>query len=209
MKRPFRPVRSALRVALAAWCLAGCTAGRQPVLSAADNDDVARITAYLNAMPSFEARFSQTGAFGAGAGLIWLDRPGHLRIDYEGPGSRVMVIANGRVRILDRATGALTTMPVSRTPLGLLLTPVISLSGAAHIDSLIHRDGQIRAVVTKTDQASQGRLTMDFADQPLRLEAVTVTDAYNRMLTMQLSGIDPAPRLTPGLFDPPVATPRS
>ncbi len=188
---------------------AGCVTAPQPMLSAADQGEVARIADYLNALPRFEARFTQSGAFGPGAGLVWLDRPGHLRIDYEGPGARVMVIAGGRVRILDRGTGALTTMPVSRTPLGLLLGPTIDLSGTAHVESLAHQAGGIRLVLTRAGQPTQGTLTLDFADQPLLLQAVTIVDPYRRALTLQLSGIDPSPVLTPSLFQPPVAAPPS
>ena len=201
MRAPHIKAASGLLLLLAA----GCTPGPRPALGTADLDDVGRVTAYLNALPRLEAHFSQSGNFGPGAGLIWLDRPGQLRIDYAGAGSRLMVIADGRVRILDRASGALTTMPVSRTPLGLLLAPSISLSGTAHVDSLVHQGGQIRLVLSRTGQAAQGSLTLDFADAPLRLEAVTVTDSYGRMLTMQLSGIDPSPVLTPELFQPPSA----
>ena len=189
--------------------LSGCVPAPKPSLTSADQDDLGRITAYLNSVPRFEAHFTQTGSYGYGAGLIWLDRPGHLRIDYAGAGARLMVITGGRVRILDRATGALTTMPVSRTPLGLLLTPTISLSGPAHVDSLTHEAGGLRLVVSKADQPAQGRLTLDFTDRPLALQAVTVTDAYRRTLTMQLTDIDAAPTLTPALFQPPPVTPPS
>ncbi len=194
---------------LACLLLPGCVQSPRPVLSGTDQDDLGRITAYLNGIPKFEAHFIQTGSYGPGAGLVWLDRPGHLRIDYAGAGARVMVIADGRVRILDRGTGALTTMPVSRTPLGLLLAPTVSLSGAAHVDSLAHQAGGLRLVLSKQGQPAQGRLTLDFADHPLALQAVTVTDAYQRMLTLQLTGIDTAPVLTPGLFQPPSVTPAS
>ena len=187
--------------------LTDCVSMQKPILTSADQDDLARITAYLNGIPRFEAHFTQIGSYGPGAGLIWLDRPGHLRIDYAGAGARVMVIADGRVRILDRATGALTTMPVSRTPLGLLLAPTVSLAGAAHLDSVAHENGGIRLVLSKAGQPTRGRLTLDFADRPLVLQAVTVTDAYQRMLTMRLTDIDAAPMLTPDLFQPPSATP--
>jgi outer membrane lipoprotein-sorting protein len=189
--------------------LAACTTTPRPVVSAADLAEIDRIGAYLNALPRFEAHFTQSGDFGPGAGLIWLERPGHLRIDYSGAGARVMVIADGRVRVLDRGTGALTTMPVSRTPLGLLLGPAIDLSGAAHVESVVHGAGTTRLVLTKAGQPGLGTLTLDFADVPLRLQAVTVTDPYRRALTMQLSDIDSAPVLTPDLFKPPVPTPAS
>ena len=211
MRRPVLALRMPAASSLLAWLLilSGCVSTRKPALPSADQNELTRITDYLNGIPRFEAHFSQTGSYGPGAGLIWLDRPGHLRIDYAGAGARVMVIADGRVRILDRATGALTTMPVSRTPLGLLLAPTISLTGAAQLDSLSHENGGIRLVLSKAGQPAQGRLTLDFTDQPLTLRAVSVTDAYQRILTMQLSGIDTAPVLTPDVFQPPSAAPAS
>ena len=189
--------------------LAGCMPRPGPVLTGSDRGDIGRIERYLNDRPRLEAHFVQSGDFGPGAGLIWLDRPGHLRIDYEGAGSRVIVIADDRVRVLDRGTGAVTTMSVSRTPLGLLLAPEIALSGATHVDSLTHDGQQMRLVLSKQEQHGQGSLTLDFSDQPLRLDAVTVINPYRQVLTMRLSDVDTAPVLTPELFQPPAAAPRS
>ncbi len=193
---------------MAQACLWACLAGCVPMRNVADRADIARIEAYLNGLPRFEAHFVQSGSFGAAAGLGWLDRPGHLRVDYEGPAARVMVITDGRVNVLDRSNGALTTQPVSRTPLGLLLTPTIRLDGKVSVDSLTRAADQagapiLRLTLSKTGLAGQGHLTLDFTDQPLCLRAVTVQDSYNRLLTLSLSGIDSRPGLTPELFQPP------
>ena len=204
-----RALLTSLSATSLALLLSACMQNPKPALTGADQEDIGRITAYLNGIPRFVAHFTQTGSYGAGTGLIWLDRPGHLRIDYAGAGARVIVITGGRVRILDRATGALTTMPVSRTPLGLLLTPTVMLAGAAHMESLAHEANGIRLVLSKADAPAQGRLTLDFSDRPLALQAVTVMDAAQRMLTMQLTDVDAAPVLTPDLFRPPSIPPRS
>ncbi len=195
---------------MAQACLWACLAGCVPMRNAADRADIARIEAYLNGLPRFEAHFVQSGSDGAAAGLVWLDRPGHLRVDYEGPAARVMVITNGRINVLDRSNGALTTQPVSRTPLGLLLAPTIRLDGPVTVDSLVHATDQagapiLRLTLSKTGLPGQGHLTLDFSDRPLRLRAVTVQDPYNHVLTLNLSGIDDQPQLTPELFQPPVA----
>ena len=177
------------------------------MLSGQDQGDLVRVTAYLNSIPRFEAHFTQTGAFGPGAGLVWLDRPGHLRLDYEGAGSRVMVITGGRVNILDRSNGALTTQPVSRTPLGILLAPTITLDGPVTVTALVHGGVPgapvLDVTLTKTKAAGQGSLTLELADRPLRLLAVSVTDPYQRTLSLRLTGIDTAPALTPALFEAP------
>ncbi len=176
-----------------------------PRFSAADENDIQRVSDYLNGTRTFEARFTQTGAFGPGAGLVWLDRPGNLRIDYEGASARLMVISNGRVRILDRATSGMTTMPLSKTPLGILLAPTIDLSGPVSVTALQHDLTGLRMTLQKTDQPGQGSLTLYLSDMPLHLNAVTVTDAYQRSLTLSLSDMNINPTITPDLFKPPTA----
>ncbi len=174
-----------------------------PRLTAQDADDVRHVQDYLNATPHFEARFVQSGAYGPGAGLVWLDRPGNLRIDYEGPGARLMVISRGRVRVLDRQTGALTTMALSRTPLGILLAPSIDLSGPVTVAAVGHAAGGLQVTLQKTAAPGQGSLTLYLSQMPMQLQAVTVTDAYQRGSTLTLSDINTSPALKPDLFAPP------
>ena len=124
-----------------------------------------------------------------------------MRIDYAGSEGRVIVIANGQVQIVDQSNGSTTTMPVSRTPLGMLLTPKLNFSGAVTVAKLVKEPGIIQITLEKTNQPSQGNLTLTLADQPLGLIAVTVVDAHQRTLTMHLSNIDLAPNLTPSMFE--------
>jgi outer membrane lipoprotein-sorting protein len=183
--------------------VAGCGGTPKPQFSAADENDVQRVGEYLNTTQRFEAHFTQTGAFGPGAGIVWLDRPGNLRIDYEGAAARLMVISNGRVRILDRGTGGTSTLPLSKTPLAILLAPTIELSGAVQVTALHHDLNGLQLTVQKTDQPAQGSLTLYLSDMPLHLNAVTVTDAYQRSLTLSLFDMDVHPTITADLFKPP------
>jgi outer membrane lipoprotein-sorting protein len=202
------PFLNLLRCAAAAVSLtiallpAACTPPPpKPQLSAADTADVDRIAAYLNSIPRFEARFIQFGSFGQSSGVIRLDRPaGEMRIDYPDADGRTIVIANGEVQIVDRNRGSTTTMAVSRTPLGMLLTPTVNLSGAVTVEGLARLPGMIQITLRKTDQPSQGNLTLTLSDRPLRLVAVTVVDARQQTLTMHLADIDVAPKLTPDMF---------
>jgi outer membrane lipoprotein-sorting protein len=183
--------------------LSGCMATGAPRLTAQDADDVRHVQDYLNHTQKFSARFVQSGAYGPGAGLVWLDRPGNLRIDYAGPGARLMVISGGHVRVLDRRSGALTTMSLSRTPLGILLAPTIDLFGPVTVTSVQHVGGELEITMQKTGQPGQGSLTLYLSQMPMQLQAVTVTDAYQRSSTLSLSGINTAPALTPDLFAAP------
>jgi outer membrane lipoprotein-sorting protein len=189
--------------ALLVGLCAGCVHPQGAVISGADRAEIAAASAYLNGLTRFETRFEQSGAFGGGSGLVWLDRPGHLRVDYAGAGSRVMVISGGRVTVLDRGTGAITTQPLARTPLGILLAPDISLSGPVTVTGVQHFPGAVQITVVKTGQATQGSLTLTLGEAPWRLEAVTVTDPYARQLTLTLGDLDTQAGIAPGLFQPP------
>src|SRR3546814_7064037 len=64
-------------------------------LSPDDVAAVARVERYLNDIQTLQGRFVQVSSNGAYAeGDIYLDRPGHLRFDYDPP-SPVLIIANG------------------------------------------------------------------------------------------------------------------
>src|SRR3546814_8770255 len=50
---------------------------------------------YLNDIKTLQGRFVQTSSNGAYAeGAVYLDRPGHMRFDYDPP-TPVLIIANG------------------------------------------------------------------------------------------------------------------
>ncbi|HEY1414082.1 MAG TPA: outer membrane lipoprotein carrier protein LolA [Rhodopila sp.] len=190
--------------------LAACATTLRPQMSAADAADVGRVSAYLNSIPRFEAHFVQYGALGPDSGQVWMDRPaGHMRIDYADRDGRVMVVNGGQVLIVDRGTGETTTMPVARTPLSMLLTARIDLSGPVTVTNLARQPGMIQMTLEKTDAPAQGSLTLTLADQPLRLVAVTMTDVHQRTSTMRLSDVDTAPALTPSMFHPPALPPES
>jgi outer membrane lipoprotein-sorting protein len=198
-----RPVAALFVVLL----VTSCSTPPPPPPTAAEKAEIDRITAYLNSIPQFTARFIQSGSFGSESGVVWVDRPaGHLRVDYAAPDQRVMVIANGQVQIVDRGNGATTTMPLSRTPLALLLTPDLDLSGAVTVARLVHMPGQEQITLEKTGHPSDGSLTLTLSDQPLQLRAVTVVDREQQTLRMNLFDLGPLQAPAPDLFQPPAGS---
>jgi len=198
-------LRLGLAIALAA-CASACTPPAPAVtLAQPDAAEIQDIAAFLNRITRLQASFVQTGDLGAGSGMIWLDRPGHLRIDYAGPDSSVMVANAGRLLVFDRRTHATTTMAVSRTPLGILLAPSITLDGEVTVLGLRHIAGQTQITLRRTSLPGQGTLSLAFLDHPRTLTSVTLVDARGRSLTMALSGVRTDPVITPGLFASPVS----
>ena len=163
--------------AILAIGLSACQAPPPVVEAPVDAAEVQGIAGFLNGLTRLQANFVQTGDLGDGAGMIWLDRPGHLRIDYAGPDSSVMVASGGRVVVTDRRTHAVTTMAVSRTPLGILLAPSITLTGDVTVLAVKHLAGQTQIILRRTSAPAQGTLSLAFTEHPLVLTSVSLVDA--------------------------------
>ena len=64
-----------------------------------------------------------------------------MRLQYDPPSRVVLVAARGRVVYADAATGASSSLPLSRTPLSMLLAERIVLSGPVTVVSVVRTRG--------------------------------------------------------------------
>ncbi|MBN3866287.1 LolA family protein [Gluconobacter kondonii] len=159
-------------------------------LRPADQGWVSRIEDTLGKVTTLQAHFRQTAADGSvTTGTATLDRPGRMRFDYDKPSPLLLVANDGRVVFQDRSVDQVTTLPLDRTPLGLLLRPEFKLSGDVTVKGFEHRDGQIRIQLVRTQSAGEGSLTLVFSDAPLSLEGWSVVDAQGRTTTIALSDV--------------------
>ncbi len=184
-----------------ALAIGGCANIANPLaLTGAERSAVDQAQDYLNTLTSFKARFVQSGWSGPGAGMVWVDRPGRLRLSYDGPVAKDMVADDGLLVIYDHSNGATTTMPVAKTPLGLLLAPRIALSGVVAVTGFSETAAALTLTLQDTTNPGQGTLTVTLDKAPLTLTAVTATDIHGRSLTLRLNGLDAHPLITPQLF---------
>src|SRR5690348_18339793 len=125
--------RNLLRLALLSPLLAG---GGAPALaagfrlSAQDRADLARIETYLDSLRTLKARFLQVAPNGAIArGTAWLERPGRMRFQYDPPSPLLLVAGHGLVVFHDVQLNQTSNIPLTQTPLGILLADHVRLSG--------------------------------------------------------------------------------
>ena len=153
--------------------------------------DLVRLKAHLGGVQTMTADFVQTDARGrSAAGTLQLKRPGRVRFQY-GSGD-LLLVANGKtLTFLDYQVGQKSSWPLSRTPLGPLLSGSPDFNGKAQI--LPSADS--RVVVARARNASQyGQLTLAFlrsASAPggLQLYGWTAIDAQNHRTTVKLSNV--------------------
>ncbi|WP_370648383.1 LolA family protein [Acidomonas methanolica] len=203
-----RTIRQAIpaMLAIAGISLGSATVGSaqdlpQARLTPADQGWIARIQDALTATTLFKARFQQIAPDGKrSTGTAWLDRPGRMRFDYDKPSPLLLVANDGQIVYVDRDLGQVTTLPVDRTPVGLLLRPDLKLSGDVTVTALRHVGGRVNLTMVRSAAPAEGSLTLMFDEQPLTLRGWVVRDAQGRDTQVDLFDITTPGSLPASLF---------
>lgn len=196
MIRPHRKLRRCVLGALAgALCaVTAPTLSAEPVqLAALSPDEVAtvtRIERYLNNIKTMQARFVQVSSNGAYAeGELYLDRPGHLRFDYDPP-SPVLIIANGlSLLYYDEELKEATFLPLWETPLWFLIREEVRLDDNVDIVAIEQALGTLRVTLRDPEAPDGGEVTLIFSDEPLTLKKWELTDPQG--IQTQVSLVNP------------------
>lgn len=160
---------------------------------------------YLNSITTLKARFTQVAPDGAIThGTVWLDRPGRMRFEYDPPTPLLLVAGNGLVMFRDSQLGQTSTVPLGRTPLGILLAPTVRLTGGDLTVTDVRRvqDNEVQITVVRTATPTEGSLTLTFATDPWRLRQWTVTDAQGQRTAVALGAIQTGIKIDQSLFSP-------
>ena len=167
-----------------------------------DRTDLARVEAYLNGLRTLKAQFLQVAPDGGlSRGTAWLERPGHMRFQYDPPAPFLLVANHGLLMFHDTSLRQTSNIPLNRTPLGMLLADRATLSGDVTVTGLQRLPGQLQVSLVRTDNPGEGTLTLIFADNPLALRQWTVLDAQRKETRVTLHAIDLGGRFDSKLFE--------
>jgi outer membrane lipoprotein-sorting protein len=161
-----------------------------PAAAADTSADLARLKAHIGGVRTMTADFTQTDARGrSAAGTLQLERPGKVRFQY-GSGD-LLLVANGKtLTFLDYQVGQKSSWPLSRTPLGPLLSGSPDFNGKAQV--LPSQD--TRVVVARARNTSYGQLTLAFlrsssAPGGLQMYGWTAVDPQGHRTTVKLTNV--------------------
>ena len=173
-------------------------------VAAQDRADLGRIEAYLNSIRAMRSRFVQTAPNGAVTqGEAMMLRPGRMRFEYDPPTPLMLVANHGILVFQDKQLAQTSNIPLSRTPLGILLSDQTVLSGDVTVTKFVRLPGQLQVSLVRTATPGEGTLTLIFADNPLTLRQWTVLDQQGKQTRVSLINIDASARLENRLFDLP------
>lgn len=158
--------------------------------AAQDGRDLARISAYLNAMRTAEGSFVQIAPNGETSdGRFYISRPGKIRFEYTPPNPTLVVSDGTWVAVFDLRSCNQQTAPLSQTPLELLLRDRVDLRKEGAVTGIERRPGQMRVRAINPDDPGQGSITMIFSENPLELRQWIVEDAQGQLTTVALSEV--------------------
>jgi outer membrane lipoprotein-sorting protein len=177
-------------------------AAAQTPLAGQDRADLARIEAYLNGVRSLKARFLQTAPDGdVTQGTALMQRPGKMRFQYDPPSPFLLVANWGILFFRDSQLNQTTNIPLSRTPLGILLGDQTTLSGDVAVTKFVRLPGQLQVTLVRTANPGEGSLTLFFADNPLTLRQWIVLDQQGKQTRVSFTNMEVGAVLDAKLFD--------
>ena len=166
-----------------------------------DVTDLAKISAYLNAITSMQASFVQVGPNGElDQGTIYARKPGRLRFEYAPPSPYLIVsdgvtiaVANSKLRTVDR-------YPLVDNPLSLILRENVDLTKDARITAVERQSGTLRITATEKSGPMKGQVTLIFASPATELRQWIITDAQGLQTMIALKNMKTNVELRPELF---------
>ena len=174
-----------------------------------DRDDLTRIEVYLNALKTLKARFLQVAPDGGiSNGTAWLSRPGRMRFEDDPPAPFLLVAGQTGLIFHDSSLRQTSHIPLSRTPLGILLAEKATLSGDVTVTGIERLPGQVHISLVRSASPGDGALVLTFADSPLALRQWRVIDAQRKETRVTLSNMQLGGQFDPKLFifrDDPMA----
>ena len=171
-------------------------------LSAAEQGDIHRVEDYLNGIKTLRARFLQVDSRGGTAeGMLYIARPGRLRVDYDQPNPNLLIANNSLLIHYDRQLKAPAYLPLNSTPAGLLVRDHLSLSGDVTVTGVEHGPAVLRVTVTQTSDPRAGKVTFIFGERPFVLTSWQVTDAQGAATRVSLYDVESGVTLDPKLFE--------
>jgi len=123
-------------------------------------------------------------------GVAWVERPGRMRFQYDPPSPLLLVAGYGLFIFHDSQLQQTTNLPLSATPLGLLLRDNLRLSGDVTVTGIERLPGQIQVTLVRTASPADGSLTLVFADNPLALRQWSVVDAQRQETRVSLFNVE-------------------
>ena len=170
-------------------------------LNADQQADVIKAELYLNNMKTLKAQFLQTNQDGGVAkGMLYIRRPGRMRIEYETPNNSLLVADGSFVHFWDDGLQQTSSVPLGQSIADVILKENLSLMNDMCLVQVQRFAGILEITVADKNDEIGGQITLVFADKPLQFKQWKVIDAQGYLTRVSLQDISENEDLPNSLF---------
>ena len=167
-----------------------------------DLDNISKIENYLNSITTLKSIFLQTASTGErSGGVLFLDRPGKMRVQYDEPSPILLVSDGSYVIYVEKNLEQISHFPISQTPLRVLIEKDVDLQAWYKIKEIKRGPGTLRLTLIMKDDLSLGSVQLLFSDRPMQLRQWTIRDQQGIEVRVSLMDIQRGARFDPKLFE--------
>ena len=167
-----------------------------------DMDDINKIENYINSITTFKSNFLQTASTGErSGGVLFLDRPGKMRVQYDEPSPILLVSDGSYVIYVEKNLEQISHFPIAQTPLRVLIEKDVDLQAWYKIKDIKRGPGTLRLTLIMKDDLSLGSVQLLFSDRPMQLRQWTIRDQQGIEVRVSLMDMQRGARFDPKLFE--------
>ncbi len=157
-------------------------------------DDLQTLSIYLNSIKKFKTTFHQRNPDGSMyKGIIYMNRPGRMRLDYALPQTISLFAANKHFTLVDHETRQSEHYPFFTTPASLLLDDNINLHNPKiSIRDIYRTQGFLYLALAQNSEAdsNNGTMILYFTINPIALRGWKVIDEADNIVQVDFAEID-------------------
>ena len=171
-------------------------------LSAAERSAILKeVAKALSDVKTAKGKFEQVAPdYSESTGTFALSRPGKVRFDYNDPTPILIVSDGATVAMQDSELETTDRVPLSSTPLSLLLDDSLDFEREAQVLDVIRTNGRIGVTLRDRSGEMDGTLTLVMSDVTKELLGWRTEDSGGNITSVQLSDVEYGKKLNPRLF---------
>ena len=188
--------------ALIVPALAAKSQVKSMVLSEDQIAAVKRIDAYLNSYQSLRGNFLQTSPRGRSSrGVMNILKPGKLLFEYEAP-NPLLIASDGKwLTIKDKVKEKGDQVPLSSTPLRLIVSSKVSILAEAHVVGFEQTEGITTVALADKKGGLKGQIILVFDETKNELQQWIIVDGKGQRTTVQLVDLEKNVKINPKIFN--------
>ena len=160
-----------------------------------------KIDVYLNNLNNITANFIESSSEGhMTEGIIYLSKPGKLRIEYKKKESPLIVADGKWIHFFDIELNEIQSVGIKKSPAWILLKEKVNLNKDFEVKTIKKELGKIIINISNKDFENINEIKLVFSSSPIVLKKWIILDSQDIETTVSLTNIKEKQKFNPKTF---------